>query len=311
MANLHPRTVAHFAETAMLNGPLIERLRRAGCPIEDQMFTWSYDKLEYYLYRETVVGELATMDRAMLKSRETAEFLREEWMNVLITGPTGTGKETLAKILHGYHKRGPFLSENFAGITDTLFESKLFGHRKGSFTGAAGDKPGILEAAGDGTVFLDEIGDMKMEQQAKLLRAIGERQVTPVGSNDIIPIKCRFVCATNKDLRAMYRADPPTFRIDLFFRLAQVVISTTPLIDRADDVPLIAARICRRRGWTAVPTEAELEHAAYAEGNGRELENWLINWRYRLLEDGTEPAPTNIPNPPETPVVDMMDVFNL
>jgi transcriptional regulator with GAF, ATPase, and Fis domain len=198
---------------------------------------------------------------------------------VLIQGETGTGKELVAKALHefGPRKGKPFLAENCAAVPADLLESELFGHKKGSFTGAIADRPGHFVAADGGTVFLDEIGDMPLAMQSKLLRVLQEGEVRPVGSNKVVHVDVRIVAASNKDLRAMCRAG--TFREDLYFRLAVVTIQLPPLRERKGDVRhLVRAFLERMKaeiGREAFVTEdalALLERWRWP-GNVRELEN--------------------------------------
>ena len=143
----------------------------------------------------------------------------------------------MARALHEYgpRKAKPFLAENCAAVPPDLLESELFGHKKGSFTGAIADRPGHFAAADGGTVFLDEIGDMPVSMQSKLLRVLQEGEVRPVGSNKVIHVDVRIVAATNKDLRAMCKAG--TFREDLYFRLAVVTVQLPALRDRKGDIP--------------------------------------------------------------------------
>ena len=198
---------------------------------------------------------------------------------VLIQGETGTGKELVAQALHRYGARAakPFLAENCAAVPADLLESELFGHKKGSFTGAVADRPGHFVAADGGTVFLDEIGDMPLAMQAKLLRVLQEGEVRPVGSNKVVHVDVRIVAASNKDLRAMCRAG--TFREDLYFRLAVVTLVLPPLRERKGDVRHLVrfflARINEEMNRDSVVDEdalALLERWRWP-GNVRELEN--------------------------------------
>ncbi len=198
---------------------------------------------------------------------------------VLIQGETGTGKELVARALHefGPRKGKPFLAENCAAVPADLLESELFGHKKGSFTGAIADRPGHFVAADGGTVFLDEIGDMPLAMQSKLLRVLQEGEVRPVGSNKVVHVDVRIVAASNKDLRGMCRAG--TFREDLYFRLAVVTIQLPPLRERKGDVRHLV-RFFLERMKTELGREASVTDEALAllerwrwPGNVRELEN--------------------------------------
>ena len=159
---------------------------------------------------------------------------------VLITGRSGTGKELVAKALHFTSKRKnhPLIVVNCGAISDNLIESELFGHKKGAFTGAVVDKDGFMKAANGGSLFLDEIGEMPLNLQVKLLRAIQEKEYTPVGTTAAIPVNIRFIASTNKDLAEEVKAG--NFREDLFYRLNVIEIKLPPLRDRQEDIPLIA-----------------------------------------------------------------------
>lgn len=200
-------------------------------------------------------------------------------VSVLIHGETGTGKELVAKALHefGPRKGRPFLAENCAAVPADLLESELFGHKKGSFTGAIADRAGHFVAADKGTVFLDEVGDMPLSMQPKLLRVLQEGEVRPVGANKVVKVDVRIVAATNKDLKAMVKAG--TFREDLYFRLNVVTLVLPPLRDRAGDVRHLVRFFSERLG-AEMGREVTLTEAAMKAleswrwpGNVRELEN--------------------------------------
>jgi transcriptional regulator with GAF, ATPase, and Fis domain len=198
---------------------------------------------------------------------------------VLIQGETGTGKELVARALHQYgpRKAKPFLAENCAAVPADLLESELFGHKKGSFTGAIADRAGHFASANGGTVFLDEIGDMPIAMQAKLLRVLQEGEVRPVGSNKVLHVDVRIVAATNKDLRAMCRNG--TFREDLYFRLAVVTVELPPLRERKGDIAQLVRFLLEvvgkemGRSTTVTPAALALLDRWRWPGNVRELEN--------------------------------------
>ncbi|MFZ0978162.1 MAG: sigma-54 dependent transcriptional regulator [Candidatus Acidiferrales bacterium] len=197
---------------------------------------------------------------------------------VLILGESGTGKELVARSIHfsGSRRNKPFVPVDCSALVPTLIESELFGYVKGAFTGAMHAKTGLMEAAGGGTLFLDEIGDMPIDLQAKLLRAIQEKEVKPVGSTDRISIAVRVIAATNRDLEAAVRQGQ--FRQDLFFRLNVVQIKLPPLRERKSDIPLLVnaflEKFSEAGGMRAISEEAMARLIAYAwPGNIRELEN--------------------------------------
>lgn len=210
---------------------------------------------------------------------------------VLIQGETGTGKELVARALHDASPRsgGPFLAENCAAISENLLESELFGHKKGAFTGAVADRPGHFVAADKGTVFLDEIGDMPLSMQAKLLRVLQDGEVRAVGANTTRRVDVRMIAATHRNLPAAVASGD--FREDLLFRLNVVTLHLPPLRERGDDVRAIARAIlpaiAEEVGREATITEEGL--AALAgwswPGNVRELENELR--RAVALSSGT------------------------
>lgn len=177
------------------------------------------------------LDKFITADSAMLAVKQTVKLISAvpRINTILITGPSGHGKELLARACI-YNVSAPFIPINCASLPDSLLPSLLFGHVKGTFTGATEDRPGVFEAAGDGTVFLDEIGDMPAHQQSSLLRVIQEREVTRLGSTTTLPLKCRIIAATNT---------PETLRHDLFGRLMSIHLAITPLLSRPDDILLI------------------------------------------------------------------------
>lgn len=169
-------------------------------------------------------------------------------VNVLVLGPTGTGKELVARALHehGVQAAAPFVPVHCGALSAELLESELFGHMKGSFTGAYRDQPGLVEVARGGTLFLDEVGEMPPAMQVKLLRFLQEGSYMPVGGRVTLTSEVRVVAATHRDLEAMVKAGE--FREDLYYRLKGVVLRTPALSDRRQDVPLLAARFARQRG---------------------------------------------------------------
>jgi DNA-binding NtrC family response regulator len=199
---------------------------------------------------------------------------------VLVYGESGTGKEFVVRMIHDQSPRAgaPFVSINCAALTETLLESELFGHVRGAFTGAVRDKAGLFEVAGSGTIFLDEIGEVAPTIQAKLLRALQEREIRRVGAERHIKINARVVAATNRDLRAA--VDAGTFREDLYFRLGAFIITVPPLRDRREDIPplvhhfLVRAASRMKKDVAAVSAEAMTALMNYAwPGNVRELEH--------------------------------------
>jgi transcriptional regulator with PAS, ATPase and Fis domain len=199
---------------------------------------------------------------------------------VLIYGESGTGKEFIVRVIHDQSPRAaaPFVSINCAALTETLLESELFGHARGAFTGAVRDKAGLFEVAGSGTIFLDEIGEIAPTVQAKLLRALQEKEIRRVGAERNIRVNARVVAATNRDLRAAVEAG--TFREDLYFRLGAFIITVPPLRDRREDIPplvhhfLVRAAARMKKEVTTVSADAMSALMNYRwPGNVRELEH--------------------------------------
>jgi two-component system response regulator PilR (NtrC family) len=199
---------------------------------------------------------------------------------VLVTGESGTGKELVARALHENSKRsgGPFVPVNCGAIPENLIESELFGHVKGAFTGATGEKKGLFSVADGGTLFLDEIGELPMNMQVKLLRVLQERRIKPVGSAREESVDCRIVAATNRDLKAM--VSDGTFREDLYYRLNVIQITVPPLRERREDLPLLVQHFVRKYAAELGKSLAGVDRDAMDlllgypyDGNVRELEN--------------------------------------
>ncbi|MGE3852138.1 MAG: sigma-54 dependent transcriptional regulator, partial [Planctomycetota bacterium] len=233
---------------------------------------------ELGIYEGRVVAESAGMKRAMRLLRQAVDSNA----TVLLLGESGTGKGLLARELHrtGPRANGPFIAVNCAAIPDTLLESELFGHEKGAFTGATSRRIGKFEAANGGVLFLDEIGDMPLALQAKLLRVLQDREVERLGSNEPIRLDVRVVAATNVDLEQ--RIEQNEFREDLYYRLAVLEVFIPPLRERLDDVQPLAAGVVTRaakdegRKVTGMsPALIEALQEFDWPGNIRQLENVL------------------------------------
>ncbi len=227
-------------------------------------------------------GEIVGRGPAMARVLQLVEKVIPSDSTVFLEGETGTGKELLARAIHynGPRRERRFLAQNCAALSETLLESELFGHRKGTFTGAVSDKKGLFELADGGTVFLDEVGDMSGSMQAKVLRVLQEGEVRPLGAADSRKVDFRLIAATNKDLDAEVRAG--RFRQDLYFRLRVFPIRLPPLRERREDIPALAqhflGRFAREMGKdiAGITAPALDLFAAYSfPGNVRELENEL------------------------------------
>src|SRR5882762_8609712 len=216
---------------------------------------------------------------AMLEVYKMIARVSDSPAAVLITGESGTGKELVARAIHvhGEKNSAPFVGINCGALTETLLETELFGHVKGSFTGAIANKPGIFEQAGEGTVFLDEVSEMSTGLQVKLLRVLQEREIVPVGGSVPIPVEARVIAASNRDPEVLMSSD--NFRHDLLYRLNVINIHLPPLRERRDDIPMLIAHFLRKH-TLGNPTAPQLDEAASTylnnyswPGNVRELEN--------------------------------------
>lgn len=251
------RKLLEFRSLALENAALRQELQR----------TYDFD---------AIIGQ----STAMKKVFSVIERLAKSDGTVLITGRSGTGKELVARAIHFNGKRSGkrFVAVNCGAIVDTLFESELFGHRKGSFTGSTGDKDGLFKVAHEGTLFLDEVSEIPLNLQVKLLRSIEQKEITPVGTTDIIKVDVRIIAATNRDLRK--EVEEGKFREDLFYRLNVVEISLPQLNARPDDIPILAQHFLSTyahqtgkniKGFTNDAMRALMRHQW--KGEVRELEN--------------------------------------
>jgi len=244
--------------------------------------------------------EIVTNSAQILSILETVELVAASNVSVLIAGESGTGKELIARAIHFKSSRRDkkFITQNCASIPETLLESELFGYRKGAYTGATHDKPGLFEVANGGTLFLDEIGDLSLSSQAKILRALQDGEIKRIGDSKPVKVDVRILSATNKDLQEQIRKS--LFREDLYYRLNVVTVKLPPLRDRREDIPLLARHylglFSARMGKHLSGFDAEaLEMlAAYAwPGNVRQLKNEMERLAI-LLNDGELVGPANL-----------------
>jgi transcriptional regulator with GAF, ATPase, and Fis domain len=291
--------------TSRLERPEIEKLLRQAGALRDEVMQLSHkERFVNAAAAEPTRSDLtrrqrrkALIDRSfifegafgdnpkLLEALETAEKAAPTVLPVLIDGESGTGKELMAKVIHSNGDRAtrPFVSVNCGAIPDNLLESELFGHCKGAFTGAVGDRKGKFETAHTGTIFLDEIGELPLAGQVKLLRVLEAHEIQRVGSDQAIRVDTRVVAATNRNLRKM--SEEGRFREDLFYRLGVIHVTLPPLRERKDEIPLLfqffgdeAAEVLKRR-----PVEMSRRLRAFLleyayPGNIRELRNII----YRL-----------------------------
>ena len=269
------------------------------------------------MHQPDVLSHLITRDPVMLRTCRTIEKVAGSNATVLLLGESGTGKEVLARGLHDASPRRTerFVAINCAAIPENLLESGLFGYEKGAFTGAAKTTPGKIEMANHGTLMLDEIGDLPMSLQAKLLRFLQERVIERVGGRQEIPIDVRIVCATHQDLKALTQEG--RFREDLYYRLAEIVVDIPPLRNRMGDAALLAHAFLRRfaseekRGALTLREDALRTIEAHRwPGNVRELENCLK--RAVIMADGNQITAEDIglgePSEDRTATLDLRQV---
>ena len=236
--------------------------------------------LQEEIRSEQNYGEIIGNSSALIKTMEEAKQVAATDTTVLIIGESGTGKESMARAIHQFsaRKERPLIKVNCAAISESLVESELFGHVKGAFTSAINDRTGHFELADKGTIFLDEIGEVSLDVQVKLLRVLQEQEIQRVGSGELINVDVRIIAATNRNLKQM--VDEGTFRMDLFYRLNVFPLTVPPLRDRKSDIPLLLAKFLDNlskklgksfRGISEVSMELLMDY--HWPGNIRELQN--------------------------------------
>ncbi len=271
----------YYIQKPFRNDELLAILRRAA---EHRRLRVENRSLKQEIRRRDKTGSDRPVgnSKAWLDILRLAETVAPTDSTVLIQGESGTGKEVLARFVHDLSNRGdgPFLSINCGALPESLLESELFGHVRGSFTGAVRDKPGLFTASASGTFFLDEIGETTPATQVKLLRALQHREVIPVGATEAVPVNTRVIAATNRDLDEEIRVG--RFRSDLYYRLNVISIHLPPLRQRRDDISVLAEHflqdIARARNEPPKrlhPGALEALHEYQWPGNVRELENAL------------------------------------
>ncbi|MFW6010472.1 MAG: sigma-54-dependent transcriptional regulator [Gemmatimonadota bacterium] len=301
----------HYIQKPFQNEELVAVLRRS--------MDWGEMRKE----NEGLKKELKRLDRSELvepigrsprfeDALKMARSVAGSDSTILIRGESGTGKEIFARYIHELSTRADtrFLSLNCAALPDSLLESELFGHEKGSFTGAVEDKEGLFVAASGGTFFLDEVGEMAPQTQVKLLRVLQQREVVPVGATDPVQVDVRLIAATNRDLER--DIEEGRFRRDLYYRLNVISLELPPLRDRGDDIPLLADHFLERMAEDREEEKKELDPDVVEifqeygwPGNVRELEN-VIERAVVLTSGtkiGTDVLPEKLRNPPAEPLV--------
>ena len=288
----------YYIQKPFANDELVAIVRRAA---ESRQLKRENQQLRTEIRRRDRGDAVRPIGRSkpFLDVLKLAETVGPTDSTVLISGQSGTGKEVLAHYIHemSHRAEGPFVSINCGALPENLLESELFGHVRGSFTGAVRDKQGLFVAAKGGSFFLDEVGEMSPATQVKLLRVLQEREVIPVGATEAIPVDVRIIAATNRDLDEEIRRGG--FRSDLFYRLNVITLHLPPLADRPDDVALLAEhfvnrfRATRGRELRLTPETMGVLQGYDWPGNVRELENALE--RAAVMTPGEEILPGALP----------------
>lgn len=264
-----------FLEKPFSSDRLTEVVRRA---LEKRHLVVENRRLQALVAAQSV-SDLIGHTPAIKEAKRRINALGPTQVDILIRGETGTGKEVVARALHkASGRRGPFVAINCGALPESIFESEMFGHEAGAFTGAARKRIGKLEYAQGGTVFLDEIESLPLSQQVKMLRVLQERRLERLGGNASVAIDCRFIAAAKEDLKL--RSEQGTFRADLFYRLNVAHITLPPVRERREDIPLLMAhciRLAADRYEVTPPVWSELQMARWQgqdwPGNVRELKN--------------------------------------
>ena len=264
-----------FLEKPFSSDRLTEVVRRA---LEKRHLVLENRRLQALVAAQSV-SDLIGQTPAIKEAKRRIGALGPTQVDILILGETGTGKEVVARALHkASGRRGPFVAINCGALPESIFESEMFGHEVGAFTGAARKRIGKLEYARGGTVFLDEIESLPLSQQVKMLRVLQERRLERLGGNESVAIDCRFIAAAKEDLKTL--SEQGSFRADLFYRLNVAHISLPPVRERREDIPLLLAhcvRIAADRYGVNPPNWSPLQMAAWQgldwPGNVRELKN--------------------------------------
>ncbi len=281
----------------LLIDDVLHRVRRL---LEHKRQGWEIQILRREVSRHVDFDGLVGRSPAMQELFELTKKVAPTNATVLITGESGVGKEVVARLVHSHslQKDHVFLPINCSAIPETLLESQLFGHTKGSFTGAIGAQEGLFQRARGGTIFLDEIGEMPMTLQPKLLRAIEEREILPIGATTPVKIDIRIVAATNRDLKK--EVEGGRFREDLYYRLNVIELHIPPLRERREDIPLLVEYLIRRhnqemkKGYKGADNVTmKLLMSLPWKGNVRELDNILE--RAMILGNGEWITPADLP----------------
>jgi DNA-binding NtrC family response regulator len=266
-----------YVTKPFVNEDLLQRVRNA---LRQRELFKENRALRRELDKRYSFNEIIGTSEALQKVFRLVEKVAATNANILIQGESGTGKELVARAIHHHSLRSdkPFLAVNCGALPESLLESELFGHTKGAFTGAVGAKPGLFRSAEGGTVFLDEIGEVSQALQVRLLRALQEHEVTPVGSSVPIKFDARIIAATNRDLENEISAG--RFREDLYYRLNVIEIGLPPLRDRREDIPLLAKHFANKFAREQKGEEKSISTGAMSalinhpwQGNVRELQN--------------------------------------
>ena len=286
-----------FFEKPVTEDGLMDLLRKAARRTEERV---EHQHLKEQVREQYSFANVVGQSRVMKELFDLIESVAASDANILIQGENGTGKEVIANAIHHHSNRasGPFIKINCASIPKDLIESELFGYKKGAFTGAFADKIGLLEMAEGGSLLLDEIGEMPPYLQTKLLRVLQERQYRPIGSDRLVTVDFRLICATNIDIDVALREGK--LREDLYFRINTIALRVPPLRERTEDVPLLCnhflSKFNRRYQKNVRTLGAPVYHLLIRNrwaGNVRELENAIE--RAVLVAKGTEIAESDLP----------------